>query len=150
VDKEIDTENLEALIAKCYLEPGKGRTKNTIPHHQVLKGLTYILVWNCTGNGVKPSIYTPSFHLETGGTLFRRIENNIEQDDFDVAEEFHKYVLHNSEKPYHGVIVPVELCNKRKDAERIMCWTVPPFGWTSSPYFTLRMLARDIELSTGN
>jgi hypothetical protein len=30
-----------------------------------------------------------------------------------------------------------------------MHFTVPPFGWTSSPYFTLRMLARVIELSKG-
>jgi hypothetical protein len=30
-----------------------------------------------------------------------------------------------------------------------MHFTVPPFGWTSSPYCTLRMLARVIELAKG-
>ena len=31
-----------------------------------------------------------------------------------------------------------------------MRWTVTPFGWTCSPYFTLRMLARALELCIGN
>ena len=30
-----------------------------------------------------------------------------------------------------------------------MRWTVPPFVWTCSPYFTLRMLARALELCIG-
>jgi hypothetical protein len=134
---------LEALIKNRYLEPGKGRNKITIPRHPVPKGPTNIrVVWNCTGNGVHPSIYTPSFHLATDATLFRRIETGMEQDDFDIGEEFHNYVLAASERPYHGVLVRDELCKRYEDAERIMLWTVPPFGWTCSPYFTLRMLAR--------
>jgi hypothetical protein len=71
--RDLDMVKLEALIKKPYLEPGKGRTKITIPRHLVPKGPTDIrVVWNCTGNGVNPSIYTPSFHLATGATLFRR------------------------------------------------------------------------------
>jgi hypothetical protein len=31
-----------------------------------------------------------------------------------------------------------------------MQWMVPPFVWICSPYFTLRMLARALELSMGN
>jgi hypothetical protein len=74
----------------------------------------------------------------------------MEQDDFDIAEEFHNYVLAESEGPYHRGLVPDELCKRYEDAERIMRWTVLPFGWTCSPCFTLRMLARALELSMGN
>jgi hypothetical protein len=111
----------EAHIKKRYLEPGKGRTKIIIPRHPVPKGPTNIrVVWNFTGNGVNPSIYTPSFHLATGATFFRRIETVMEQDDFDIGEEFHNYVLAASEQPYHGVLVPDELFKRCEGAERIM------------------------------
>ena len=31
-----------------------------------------------------------------------------------------------------------------------MRWTVPPFVWTCSPYFILRLLARALELCIGD
>ena len=31
-----------------------------------------------------------------------------------------------------------------------MRWTIPPFGWNCFTYFTLRMLARALELCIGN
>jgi hypothetical protein len=132
--RDLDMVKLEPLIKKRYLEPGKGRTKITIPRHPVPKGPTDIwVVWNCTGNGVNPSTYTPLFHLATGATPFRRIETGMEQDDFDIDEDFHNYVLVASERPYHGVLVPDELCKSCEGAAQIMRWTVPPFGWTFSP-----------------
>ena len=35
-------------------------------------------------------------------------------------------------------------------AEPLMLWTVTTFGWTCYPYFTLRMLARTLELFIGD
>jgi hypothetical protein len=42
--RDLDMVKLQALIKKRYLEPGKGRTKITIPRHPVPKGPTDIRV----------------------------------------------------------------------------------------------------------
>ena len=66
----------------------------TIPRNPVPKNSTDIrVVWNCIDNGVNPLIYTPSLFLPTVNTLYRKIEVNMEQEDFDVSEEFHNYAL---------------------------------------------------------
>ena len=47
-------------------------------------------------------------------------------------------------------MIPREICESEELAEPLMRWTVPNFGWTCSPYFALRILARDLELCIGN
>jgi hypothetical protein len=47
------------------------------------------------------------------------------------------------------MLVPTRVCDTRPFATSLIHLTVPPFGWTSSPYFTLRMLARVIKLAKG-
>ena len=63
-----------------------------------------------------------------------------------MRKEFHNYVLSKEELPYHGVVIPGELFKIEELSEPLMKWTIPPFGWNFSPYFTLRMLAQDLEL----
>jgi hypothetical protein len=41
----------------------------------------------------------------------------MEQDDFDLGAEFNNYVLAASEQPYHGVLLPDELCKRCEGAE---------------------------------
>jgi hypothetical protein len=53
----------------------------------------------------------------------------MEQDDFDIGEEFHNYVLAKEERLYHGVIVPAQLCETEALVEPLMRWSVPQFGW---------------------
>jgi hypothetical protein len=77
-------------------------------------------------------------------------KKKMEQGDFDIGEEFHNYVLAEEEIPYHGVIFPAQLCETEALAEPLLRWTIPPFGWSSSPYFTWRMLARALELCKGD
>jgi hypothetical protein len=80
---------------------------------------------------VHPSIYNPSFFLPTTATLNRRIEEEMEQVNFDIGEEFHNYVLAKEERPYHGVIVPDQICEAEALSEPLILWTAPPFGWSS-------------------
>jgi hypothetical protein len=138
------------LINRRYFEDAKERCRNTIPRHPVPKGTDDIsVVWDCTNNGGNPTIYTSSFWLHMIATLCRRILANSEQGDFDIEEEFHNYILHKYERQFHGVLVPKLVCDTHPIATPLMRFTVPPFGWTSSPYFTLRMLARVIKLEKG-
>ena len=74
----------------------------------------------------------------------------MEQEYFDASKEFQNYVLVKGERPYHGVVIPRELCETEELPETLMIWTVPPFGWTCSTYFILRMLARALELCIGD
>jgi hypothetical protein len=146
----LDEEKIVKLINWRYLEDAKERCRNTIPRHPVPKGTDDIhVVWDCTNNGINPTIYTPYFWLPMIATLCRRILANNEQGDFDIEEEFHNYVLHKYERQFHGVLIPKLVCDTHPLAMPLMRFTVPPFGWTSSPYFTSRMLARIIELSKG-
>ena len=87
------------MIQKRYLESLKGCTKLTIPCHPVQKNSIDIV------NGVNTSIYTSSFLLTTEDTLYSHIEVNMEQEDFDVSEEFQNYVLSKEEHPYHVVVI---------------------------------------------
>ena len=74
----------------------------------------------------------------------------MEQENFDVNEEFHNYVLSKEERPYHRVVITRELCETEELSEPLMIWTVPPFDWTCSPCFILRMLALALELCIGD
>ena len=56
-----------------------------IPGHPVTKTLTDIRgVWNFTGDGVNPSIYTPPLFLPAANTLYSHIEVDMEQEYLDV------------------------------------------------------------------
>ena len=70
----------------------------------------------------------------------------MEQKDFDMIKDFHNYVLSKEERSYHGVVIPRDIFETEELAEPIMIWTVSPFGWTCSNYFTLRILAQALEL----
>jgi hypothetical protein len=107
-------------------------------------------VWDCNGNGVNPSIYNPSLFIPTDGTLYRRIGVGMDQGNFDIREEFHTYVMAKEERPYHGGVVPLDICKTDNLDEPLMRWTIPPFDWYSSPYFTLCMLTRALELCFGD
>ena len=67
-----------------------------------------------------------------------------------MRKEFRNYVQAKEERPYHRVIIPRENFETEELAEPLMIWTVHPFVWTCSPYFTLRMLSRALELCIGD
>ena len=67
-----------------------------------------------------------------------------------MRDDFHNYVLAKEERPYHVVVISRELSETEELAEPLMIWNVPPFGCTCYPYFTLRMLARTLELFIGD
>jgi hypothetical protein len=138
------------LINRRYLEDAKGRCRNTIPRHPVPKEMDDIrVVWECTNNGVNTTIYTPYFWLPMIATLCWRIFASSKQGDFEIEEVCHNYVLHKYETQFHWVLVPTRVCDTHPLATPLMRFTLPPFGWTSSTYFTLRMIARVIELAKG-
>ena len=92
--RQLDIEKLHYLIQKRYLVSGKGCTKVMITCHSFHKTLTdIIVVCNRTGNGVNTPIYAPSLFIPTADTLYRHIEVDMEQENFDVIKEFHNYVL---------------------------------------------------------
>ena len=74
----------------------------------------------------------------------------MEQEDSDVSQEFQNYVLSKEERPYHGVVIHRDLCETEELVEPLMRCTIPPFGWTCSPYFILIILEQAVELYIGN
>jgi hypothetical protein len=137
------------LINKGYLEDAKGRCKVVIPRHQVPKGNSDIRVfWNLTKNGVNATLLSPSFLLCTIASLCRRLEPGDDQGDFDIKEQYHNYLLHVSERAYHGVIIPPRVCQDKNVelATPLVRFTRVPFGWGPAAYLTLRMFARALEL----
>jgi hypothetical protein len=68
-------------------------------------------------------------------------------EDFDIGEQFHNYLLRLCERAFHGVVIHSDLVKTMKEAEPLMRWTRLPFGWSPSPVFALRMLARSMELA---
>ena len=77
--RQLEIEKPRSLTPKRYLEYGNGCTKVMIPCHLVPKILTDIrVVWNCTGNGVNPSIYTQSLFPPSADTVYRNIEINMD------------------------------------------------------------------------
>jgi hypothetical protein len=151
VDK--DEEKLEKLVRRGYL--GIGPCRNTVPRFAVPKGTTDIrVVWDLKKNGLNEHMYTPGFFLPTMGTYLRRLPPGSYSGDFDIGEQFHNYMLHESERCFCGVQVPTRLVESLRaegvQVAPLMRWERLVFGWQSSPYLALRMLARALELARGH
>jgi hypothetical protein len=149
----LDEQKLIKLINKGYLEDEKGRCKVVIPRHQVTKGNSNIrVVWNLTKNGVNATVLSPYFFLCTIASLCRLLEHEDDQGDFDIKEQYHNYLLHVSERAYHGVIIPPRVWQDKNVelSTHLMRFTRFPFGWGAAAYLTLRMFARALELVNGN
>jgi hypothetical protein len=71
--------------------------------------------------------------------------------DVDIQEQFHNFLLHESECPYTGVELLPDLVKEFKDAlppvEKLMRFNRLVFGCSSSPYLALQMHTRGIELA---
>ena len=151
VDK--DREKLVKLLRRRYIVPGP--CSNTVPRFPVPKGPDDIrVVWDLAKNGLNETMYTPTFFLATMGTYLRRLEAGMYGGDFDIGEQFHNYILHESEQRFCGVDVPKELETSLRaeglEVDRRMRWSRLVFGWQSSPYLALRMLGRALELAKGD
>jgi hypothetical protein len=151
IDK--DREKLEKLLRRKYIDVGVCRT--TVPRFPVPKGENDIrVVWDLSKNGLNETMYTPSFFLATMSTYLRRIEAGFYGGDFDIGEQFHNYMLHESEQVFCGVEVPAVLRSKfikeGWSIPKYMRWTRLVFGWQSSPYMALRMFARALEFAKGD
>jgi hypothetical protein len=72
----------------------------------------------------------------------------------DVREMFHNYMMHPSERMYHGLNIddPGLLGDPELKglvgAMMWFCWL--DFGWRRSPYFACRMMMRAVELTKGD
>jgi hypothetical protein len=146
----LDSEKLEKLVRRRYLEPGPCR--NTVPRFAVPKGSDDIrVVWDLKKNGVNEYMFTPSFFLPTVATYLRRLSNGSYSGDFNIGEQFHNYMLHPVERIFCGVHIPSrllqKLCAEGLRVEPLMRWNRLVFGWQSSPYLALRMLARALEIA---
>jgi hypothetical protein len=102
-------------------------------------------------------MFTASFFLPTVGTYLRRLSNGAYSGDFDIGEQFHHYMLHLTEQIYCGVHVPPSMVERLRadglEVDPLMRWNRLVFGWQSSPYLALQMLARALEIAvetTGN
>ena len=85
-------------------------------------------------------------------SLCRKLEPGDYQVDFDIKEQYHNYLIHTSERVYHGVSIPPRLC-QNNDSELgtpLMSFTIVPFGWGTADYLTLIMFTRALELVKGN
>jgi len=152
--QEKDIEKLSKLLRRRYIT-ACGPVLVTIPRFPVMKGSNDIrVVWDLKKNGVNETVYTPSFQLATQASYHRTIEAGASAGDFDIGEQFPNYTLHPKERPYFGVEIPQELIDQLSPEfmkaglklERFMRFNRLPFGWQSSPYFALRMLARALEI----
>jgi hypothetical protein len=140
-------QKLIKLINKGYLKDTKGRCKVVIPRHQLPKGASDIqVVWNLTKNGVNATVLSPYFFLCTSTSLCRRLEPGDDEGDFDIKDQYHKYLLHVSECAYHGVIIPPRVCQDKNVelATHLTRFTRVPFGWVPTASLTLRMFARPL------
>jgi hypothetical protein len=148
-----DREKLEKLLRRRYITAGPCR--NTVPRFAVPKGADDIrVVWDLKKNGLNAQMYTPTFFLPSMGTYLRRLMPEAYSGDFDIGEQFHNYVLHASERVFCGVRIPTELSDTLSaegwEVAPIMRWDRLVFGWQTSPYLALRMLARALELAQGH
>jgi hypothetical protein len=144
--RRLDREKLEKLLRRRYVTCGPCR--NTVPRFAVPKGSDDIrVVWDLKKNGVN----APSFFLPTVATYLRRLDCDAYSGDFDIGEQFHNYMLHPVEQIYCGVHIPkdlvLQLCAEGLIVEPLMRWSRLVFGWQSSPYLALRMLAQALEVA---
>jgi hypothetical protein len=147
-----DLEKLDKLLRRRYIVPGPYRT--AVPRFPVPKGDDDIRVmWDLARNGLNEHMFTPSFFLPTMSTYLRRLPRDAYSGDFDIGEQFHNYLLHKSEQIYCGVEIPKTLEDKMRgeglEVASRMQWGRLVFGWQSSPYLALRMLARELEYARG-
>jgi hypothetical protein len=152
------------------MDSGKGRRETTkvtraalfgaeeyrtaVPRFPVPKGADDIrVVWDLAKNGLNEHMFTPSFFLPTMNTYLRRLSAGVFCGDFDIGEQFHNYLLHESEQVYCGVEIPAGVTQRLRDQGfdvfPSMRWGRLVFGWQSSPYLALRMLARALECALG-
>jgi len=129
-----------------------------VPRFPVKKGADDIqVVWDLKKNSLNACMYTPSFFLYTPSSSYaRRVEARMYGSDADVEEQFHNFLLHESEQAYCGVELPKDLLEESKlertlegsplKAQWFMQFGRLVFGWQSSPYFALCMHVRCIEL----
>jgi hypothetical protein len=148
--KRLDREKLAKLLRRRYLECGPCR--NTVPRFAVPKGSDDIrVVWDLKKNGVNEHMFTPGFFLPTVATYLRRLGSGSYSGDFDIGEQFHNYMLHPVERIFCGVHIPIDLVQdlgaEGLTVEPLMRWNRLVFGWQSSPYLALRMLARALEVA---
>jgi hypothetical protein len=149
---EKDEEKLMKLLLRRYLVPGEYRT--AVPRFPVPKGADDIrVVWDLAKNGLNEHMFTPSFFLPTMNTYLRRLSAGAYCGDFDIGEQFHNYILHESEQVYCGVEIPTSVTRQLRDkgleVSSSMRWGRLVFGWQSSPYLALRMLTRALECALG-
>jgi len=85
-----------------------------------------------------------------------QVEAGTYGSDGNVEEQFHNFLLHESEQTYCGVELPKDLLEELKlertpesnplEVQQFMGFGHLVFSWQSSPYFALRMHARCIKL----
>jgi hypothetical protein len=145
-----DHQKLEKLLRRRYITCGP--CKNTVPRFAVPKGSDDIrVVWDLRKNGLNEHMLTPGFFLPTVATYLRRLSSGAHSGDFDIGEQFHNYMLHPTEQIFCGVHIPADMVQQLGaeglTVEPLMRWSRLVFGWQSSPYFALRMLARALEIA---
>jgi hypothetical protein len=145
-----DAEKLEKLLRRRYIICGPCR--NTVPRFAVAKGSDDIrVVWDLKKSGLNGHMFTPGFFLPTVATYARRLYHEAHSGDFDIGEQFHNYMLHPTEQIYCGVRIPGDMVRRLVaegiSVEPLMRWGRLVFGWQSSPYLALRMLARALEVA---
>jgi hypothetical protein len=109
------------------------------------------LVLSLTECGVNPSVYVPSFALPTCDTLIKRVEAGDYMADMDVGEMFHNFMMHPTERMYHGLDIDNPILLNDPDLKGLvsamMRFCRLDFGWRCAPYFACRMMMRAVELA---
>ena len=68
-------------------------------------------------------------------------------ENFDIGGKFHNCLLRLCKRTFFGGVVPFNIVKTMKESKHLMKLTRLPFVWSPPPVFSLRMLARAIELS---
>jgi len=141
---------LRKFFRRRYLVPmPKHLIRVFIVYFPVKKGEDDIrVVWSETENGVNETVFAPRFFLPSVGTLVRRTPPGAFIGDFDIGEMFHNFVLHERDRPYHGVHVPQDLWDEFRC--RTCVWSRLPMGFTPSPYIAGRNMMRALEYAKGD
>jgi hypothetical protein len=97
------------------------------------------VVLSLTECGVNPGVYVPSFLLLTAGALTRRLDAGDFMADMDVGEMFHNFMMHPSERMYHGLNIDDQRLltgpELRGLVDAMMRFCRLVFGWRCTPYF---------------
>ena len=112
-----DIQKLHALIDKGYLEAGE--CSLVVPRFPVPKGPKDIrVVWDFQRSGLNDHTYTPLFCLPQASCYGQKVEAGTMGVDTNVKEQFHNYLLHESEWPYNGVEISQALIQEYKDKDK--------------------------------